>query len=156
MQAVVVSDAPPPQPIAHSQCALCAGAAAGLIAGVDHAQRVDHLDLEEGRPEGCHLILILHGRRERTDLVRAHIQLLGRVTGDPRPSVIRGIHEPRDWQDRGYHTLLGVSASQRQTEHRSPVIVPGSFLIFGDERGTTRRFSVLPIAHIIQYQIPSQ
>lgn len=156
MHAVAVSKEPPPHSFVHSQCALCAGAAPGLVAGVDHAEAVSRLDLEEDRPDDLHIVFMLHGRRERTELVRAHIQLRGRTSGDSRPSVIRGIYEPRDWQDRRYVTLVGATRDRvvsHELGQRSPVIEPGTFLVFGDEQGTARSMTTLPIAHIVRYQI---
>lgn len=156
MHAVAVSEDPPPHPFVHPQCALCAGASPHLVAGVDHAETVTRLDLEEDRPDGFHLVLLLHGRRERTDLMRAHIQLRGHAIGDPRSSVIQGIYEPREWQDRRYHTLVGVTrdrAIPHELGQRSSVIVPGTFLVFGDEQGIARGIATLPIAHIVRYQI---
>ena len=156
MHAVAVSQEPPPQPFAHPQCALCAGAAPGLIAGVDHAEAIARLDLEEDRPVDLHLVFLLHGRRERTELVRVHIELRGRVSGDPQRSFIRGIHEPRDWKDRGHHTLVGVSrerAIPRDPGQSSSVIEPGTFLVFGNERGIAQGIATLPIAHIVRYRV---
>lgn len=156
MQAVAVSEAGPPRSLAHPQCSLCIGTAPSLIVGVEQAEAVSHLDLEEDRPDGFHIVLLLHGRRERTELLRTHIQLRGRASGDPQPSIIQDIHEPRDWQDRRHYTLVGVTSDRtipREPGKRSAVLVPGTFLVFGDEQGTARCIATLPIAHIVRYQI---
>ncbi|MDO8649681.1 MAG: hypothetical protein Q7R81_07965, partial [Candidatus Peregrinibacteria bacterium] len=66
MHAAAVPEAGPQRSFAHPQCALCAGAATGLVAGTDSAKAVDRFDLEEARPDGSHLIFLLHGRHETT------------------------------------------------------------------------------------------
>jgi hypothetical protein len=102
---------------------------------------VDEFPLDGGRRKGWRLMLTCHGRFDQTDVSVFELDLAGTSPVDPPDfAEISRMLKP-EWfgQDPNFRTLRGVTVNSFQGEVDesaiSPILLPGHFLVFADERG---------------------